>query len=200
MIQNIIITTSTGIPLFGRSLMCSIGVHCADLSTDTTMTDDTMLSSGLLNAMLIFNEAEPEKFHPLNLEKTSILTYLTEEVTGVLTIEPQDNPAEYENRLKIIMDLFLEKYLDDVINFTGKINVFNDFQKILEEKEILDPNENFRKNCIECEYDIACPFRITTGPIERTIAERLVAIKPMSFLRKWKLIMKGMFAPKILKA
>jgi len=200
MIQNIIITTSSGIPLFGRSLMCSIGVHCADLSTDTTMTDDTMLHSGLLNAMLIYNEAEPEKFHPMSLEKTTVLTYPTEEVTGVLTIEPEDNPAEYENRLKIIMDLFLERYLDDVIKFTGKINVFNDFQKILEEKEILDSNENFRKNCIECNYDLACPFRITTGPIERTFAERLSAIKALSLFRKMKLIIKGMFAPKILKA
>jgi len=200
MIQNIIITTSTGIPLFGRSLMCSIGVHCADLSTDTTMTDDTMLSSGLLNAMLIFNKAEPEKFHPLNLEKTAVLTYPTEEVTGVLTIEPEDDPTEYENRLKIIMDMFLEHYLEEVINFTGRINIFNGFQKILEEKEILDSNENFRKNCIDCEYDIACPFRITTGPLDRTFAERLATIKPMSFLRKWKLILKGMFAPKILKA
>ncbi|MHA1911312.1 MAG: hypothetical protein ACTSYA_06425 [Candidatus Kariarchaeaceae archaeon] len=200
MIQNIIITTSSGIPLFGRSLMCSIGVHCADLSVDTTMTDDTMLNSGLLNAMLIFNEAEPEKFHPLNLEKTNVLTYPTEEVTGVLTIEPQDNPTEYENRLKIIMDLFLEHYLEDVINFTGKINVFNDFQKILEDKEILDANENFRKNCIECEYDLACPFRITTGPLNRTFAERLADIKSLSFFKKWKLIIKGMFTPKILKA
>ncbi len=63
MIHNIIITHSSGIPLFARSLMCHIGMDCLNLSKDNTFTDETLLNSALMSAMLMFDEANPHQFH-----------------------------------------------------------------------------------------------------------------------------------------
>jgi hypothetical protein len=50
MIQNLIITTPEGLPLFARSLMCHIGMDCIDLAKDNTFTDETVLNSALFSA------------------------------------------------------------------------------------------------------------------------------------------------------
>ena len=199
MIHNIIITNSSGIPLFARSLMCSIGVSCLNLSKDNTFTDETLLNSALMSAMLMFDDANPNQFHEFQLEKTKTLTYPTENTTVILYTDPEDNLREYKNRLKLFSDLFNNRFKLVLEDFKGNIEPFKAFEEIIAREGLLDEGERFRKNCIECMYDKACTFRISIGAPERTFKERFDSITPIGLLKKLKLIMVGMFQPRYMK-
>ncbi len=196
MIQNIIITHHSGLPLFGRSLMCHIGVHCADLSKDNTFTDETLLNSALLNAMLIFDQANPNDFHEFEMEKAKTLTFPTEKITVIMYADPEDNLEQYKNRLRLFADLFTKQYgylLDD---FSGDVSPFGDFQNIIVKEGLLEEGERFRKNCVECTYDKHCAFRITVAAPNKTFKEIFDSIYPSSIFKKMWLILIGMFKPK----
>ena len=196
MIHNIIITHPSGLPLFGRSLMCHIGMDCIDLAKDNTFADETLLNSALLNAMLIFDSANPNQFHEFALEKTKTLTFPTEDLTVILYTDPEDNLEEYKNRLRLFAELFSSNYGQYLTDFDGNINRFEPFQEIIANEGLLEEGERFRKNCVECEYDKACAYRISIGSLERTFKQRIDEIIPISFFKKMKLILVGMFKPR----
>lgn len=199
MMHNIIITHSSGIPLFARSLMCHIGKDCLNLSKDSTFTDETLLNSALMSAMLIFDKANPHQFHEFQLEKTKALTYPAEKTTVILYTDPQDILSEYENRLKLFSDLFNNRFKLLLDDFKGNIEPFTAFEEVIAREGLLEEGERFRKNCIECIYDKACAFRISIGPPERTFKERFESIKTIGLLKKLRLIMVGMFQPRYMK-
>ncbi|MHA1222107.1 MAG: hypothetical protein ACTSP3_02365 [Candidatus Heimdallarchaeaceae archaeon] len=107
MIQNLIVTHSSGIPLFARSLMCHIGMNCIDLSKDNTFTHEILLNSALVNAILIHDDAHSEQFHEIKMEKTKTLTFPSEKITVILYTDPEDNLEDYKNRMRLLKDLFL---------------------------------------------------------------------------------------------
>ncbi len=199
MIQNIIITHESGIPLFARSLMCHIGMHCIDLAKDSTFTDETLLHSALYNAMLIYDQANPNQFHEFKMEKSKTLTFPNQKITVIMNTDPEDDFEEYKNRLRLFADLFMKTYSDKIEDFVGDISHFTGFQEIIAQEGLLDEGERFRKNCVECEYDKACVYRINIGPIEKTLKERFAGIRSISWFRKFMLIMQGMFQPRYIK-
>lgn len=196
MIQNIIITHSSGLPLFGRSLMCHIGMHCIDLAKDNTFTDETMLNSALLNAMLLFDQANPNQFHEFKMDQAKTLTFPTEKITVIMYTDPDENLDNYKNRLRLFADLFTKHYGHLLDNFSGNIDPFTKFQDIIAEEGLLDEGERFRKNCVECTYDKACAFRITIGAPNKTFQEIFDSIFPSNIFKKMWLVMVGMFKPK----
>ena len=86
MIQNLIITTPEGLPLFARSLMCHIGMDCIDLAKDNTFTNETVLNSALFSAKLIFDDVHPNDFHDFKMEKSIVLTFPTPKITHVMKL------------------------------------------------------------------------------------------------------------------
>ena len=199
MIQNIIITHESGIPLFARSLMCHIGMHCIDLAKDSTFTDETLLHSALYNAMLIYDQANPNQFHEFNMEKSKTLTFPNEKITVIMNTDTEDDFSEYRNRLRLFADLFMKTYAEKIDDFDGDISHFVGFQDIIAKEGLLDEGERFRKNCVECEYDKACVYRISIGPTDKTLKEKFASIRQISRFRKLLLIMKGMFKPRYIK-
>jgi len=199
MIQNIIITHQSGLPLFARSLMCHIGMHCLDFSKDSTFTDETMLNSALLNAMLIYDQAYPNNFHEFEMNQAKILTFPTEKLTVIMYTDPEDNLDEYKNRLRLFADLFAKQYSVYLDDFQGDINLFKDFENIIAEEGLLDEGERFRRNCIECEYDKHCAFRIAIAAPNKTFQEIFDSIFPSNIFTKMSLIIKGMFKSKYMK-
>ncbi|MCK5305455.1 MAG: hypothetical protein KAJ72_09390, partial [Candidatus Heimdallarchaeota archaeon] len=156
MIQNLIITTPEGLPLFARSLMCHIGMDCIDLAKDNTFTDETVLNSALFSAKLIFDNARPDDFHDFKMEKSIAITFPTPKITVIMNIDPTDDVNIYKNRLRLFADLFVEQYDLYLQDFSGSIEPFTSFQDIIAEEGLLEEGERFRKNCVECEYDKAC--------------------------------------------
>jgi hypothetical protein len=179
--------------------MCHIGMHCVDLSKDSTFTDETLLHSALYNAMLIYDQANPNQFHEFMMEKSKTLTFPNEKITVIMNTDPEDDFEAYKNRLRLFADLFMKTYSDKIDDFSGDIGVFTGFQDIIAQEGLLDEGERFRKNCVECEYDKACVYRITIGPTEKTLKERFASIRPIGWFRKFLLIMQGMFQPKYIK-
>ena len=196
MIQNLIITTPEGLPLFARSLMCHIGMDCIDLAKDNTFTDETVLNSALFSAKLIFDDAYPDNFHDFKMEKSTALTFPTSQVTVIMNIDSNDDVEKYKNRLRLFADLFTKQHAFYLTDFNGDIGPFISFQDIIADEGLLEEGERFRKNCVECEYDKACVFRIQTGDVNRTFKERFESIIPIGFFKKLLLIMVGMFQPR----
>jgi hypothetical protein len=191
-LRNIILQTPEGLPLFGRSLVCNIGTFCVDLSQDTTFNDETILKSGLLTALLTYNEAEKGTFHELELEKSHILSYPTKELIGTFEVAPDDVDELLKNRMKVIVELFFQEYADEIENFIGDPSVFNSFVKTIEQNNLLEEGEKFRKNCINCRYSKNCAFRVTTGPFYKTILAKFESIPTINMIQKMILMMFGM--------
>lgn len=191
-LRNVILQTSTGLPLFGRSLVCHIGTFCVDLSDDSTFEDDTILKSGLLTAMLAHNQAEPGKFHELDLSDSKILSFPTENLIGVMEVDPNDDTEIFQNRLKVMVELFANNYGEAVNNFDGEVTFFNSFEKDMEDHGILEEGEKFKKNCVDCKYTKSCAFRVTTGPFYKSFLEKFDSIKEIGFIWKMLLMMLGM--------
>lgn len=196
MIQNIIITHESGLPLFGRSLMCHIGMHCLDFSKDTTFADETLLNSALLNAMLIYDQANPNNFHEFEMNQAKILTFPTEKLTVIMYIDPNDDTDQYKNRLRLFADLFHKNYEQLLDEFAGDISPFSHFEATIAEEGLLEEGERFRKNCVECTYDKHCAFRITINAPNKTFQEIFDSIFPSSIFKKMWLVFKGMFQPR----
>ncbi len=198
MIQNIIIMRDNGIPLFGRSLMCNIGMKCIDLSKDSTFKDETILHSALFSAMLVYDQATPLNFHEFEFQQSKIISFPKEKIAAVLSVEPSDDSDLYKNRLRLITELFEKEYSNAIDDLNITVDTFTDFEKTLANEGLLEEDERFRSNCINCEWDKACPFRIVAKSPSMTIKERLDAIKPLKFPKMMLLIIKGMFKPKYL--
>ena len=190
-LRNVILQTPEGLPLFGRSLVCNIGTFCVDLSKDTTFKDETILKSGILTALLTFNEAEKGTFHELELEQSHILSYPTKDVIGTFEVAPDDVNESLKNRIKVMVELFQQTYTNEIKTFDGETSVFSSFVKIIEENNLLEEGENFRKNCINCRYSKNCAFRVTTGPFYKTIFEKLESIPEINIILKMILMMLG---------
>jgi hypothetical protein len=196
-LRNITIQTPDGLPLFGRSLVCNIGTFCADLSEDTTFNDEIVLKSGLLTALLTYNEAEKGTFHELELENSHILSYPTKKLIGTFEVTPDDVNELLKNRIKVIVELFMQEYANEIENFYGDPSTFNTFVKTIEKNNLLEEGEKFRKNCINCRYSKNCAFRVTTGPFYKTILEKFESIPKINIIQKMILMVLGM--PGIMK-
>jgi hypothetical protein len=191
-LRNITIQTPEGLPVFGRSLVCNIGTFCVDLSKDITFQDETILKSGLLTALLTVKEAEKGSFHELELEKSHILSYPTNNLIGTIEVSPEDVDDTLKNRIKVIVELFQRTFSKELENYIGDSSIFNSFTQVIEENNLLEEGEKFRKNCINCRYSKTCAFRVTTGPFYETIKEKLESIPEINMILKMILMMLGM--------
>ncbi|MCY3414741.1 MAG: hypothetical protein INQ03_24035 [Candidatus Heimdallarchaeota archaeon] len=180
-LRSVILQTPQGIPVFGRSLACTIGLYCTDLSQDSAFDDQTVLLSGLLTAMLVVEDSALNEFHEFNLEKTKLLSYPTEDVIAVFElIDDGEDDDTLKNRLRLMVELFEEEYREELSRFKGNIQPFSKFDKTIEAKGLLDSSEKFKANCINCKYSKHCTFRMTTGPKFPTIKEKIDSIVPSS--------------------
>lgn len=198
MIQNIIIIRDNGIPLFGRSLMCNIGMKCVDLSKDNTMQDETVLQSALFSATLTYDQAKPLTFHEFEFQQSKVISFPKEKITSVLSVDPSDDTDVYKNRLRLITELFEREYGSILDDSSLSVSAFSEFETTLSDEGLLESGERFRSNCINCEWDKACSFRIVAKSPTMNLKERLETIKELKFMKKMWLMIKGMFKPKYL--
>ena len=191
-LNNVIIQTADGVPVFGRSLACNIGTFCLDISKDSTFDEETILKSGLFTAMLTFNEAETDTFHELPMAEAKVLSFPTKNVIGVFEVGADDDSEKLKQRLRVMVDLFEDNYKEEIRNFDGDISKFEDFENILSNHGILEEGEKFKKNCLDCTYSKSCTFRVVTKPRYPTVGEKLRSIKGIGLMKKAILMMRGM--------
>jgi hypothetical protein len=197
MIQNLIITNHGGLALFARSLMCHFGFMCIDLTDDGKNGDEDLLKSALFSAKVFYDQTQLKTFHEFEMERTKVVSYLSENIIAMYTLTPESERVDYENRLKLTAELFEQNFNVEINEFNGRITDFNRFQEIIVENGLLEEGERFRANCINCLFEKACPFRIFTGPMELSLKERISAIKQLHWYQKFFLILKGVFFTKM---
>jgi hypothetical protein len=193
MIQNLIITNHGGLALFARSLMCNIGFKCTDLTRDGVLQDKVLLKSALFTAKILFEQIQSKSFYEFEMEKTKVLSYITDKIITMYALTPDSDLKNYENRLKLTAELFERNFDTEIKDFQGNIRVFTGYQEIIVENGLLEEGERFRANCLNCTYDKACQYRVFTGPIERTLEERINSIEEIKWYRKVVLFFKGIF-------
>ncbi|MCE7734769.1 MAG: hypothetical protein GPJ54_07835 [Candidatus Heimdallarchaeota archaeon] len=192
--KYLILMSSSGIPMFSVSYSCGYGIQCDDI-TDPLLENPTLFSAFLGGLFGISSELGGKLEH-ISISNLDIFAYSQPNLIAVLITEPTANIEEqdnYKNKTRVISELFnqtYEFYLKK--NKVHDIGVFNGFQKILEDAGLADEGSNFKKNCQECVFDKACPYRIITGDPSLSITEKLARIPKQGIFSKMKQAFKAM--------
>ena len=190
-----IIARGSGLPFFSVSYTCGYGIKCDDLTEAPLIKEDPTLFSGFLSAIHAFSSELGGELRFINLGTLSIHSYTTDAVIGILITDPTKNAHQIEhnnNRVRVITELFNETYKKLLNNAFIDTNLFSGFQKILEEEKLVDSNLHFKKNCQNCVYDKACPYRVILGPPKLSLVERLRKIPKLPPWKKLSQLLRAM--------
>ncbi len=110
--------------------MCLLEQTFKPLPTDV----DSDLVSGFLTAMLSFSEQiAKEKIERIELETTAIQYYISDVYVMAVICPRSVSKAILKTKLDLLATEFNEKYGDVLENFTGNVDVFQDYGKKVEE-------------------------------------------------------------------
>ncbi len=114
LIKRILIITEHGVPIFDY---------------EEYGRDDEVLVGGLLTAILKFvEETEQEKLSRLLLEESQFLVISKESLIFIFQIS-DEMPGDYAEYVSsCIFERFMQKYKDQIKEFTGNVSTFYDFQ------------------------------------------------------------------------
>lgn len=191
-LRTLILQTPEGVPVFGRSLVCSIGSQCLDISQDSTFDDETILKSGLFNALMTMHEKEGDDFHEIALTEVKLLGFHSDKINGIFEVDHEEEDGSLKNRLRLMVELFENTYKEKLDSFKGDIAPFNQFTDVIEIEGLLDSGEKWKKNCLDCKYSKSCSFRVTTGEQFETAEEKFNSIPEISKMRKMALMIRGL--------
>lgn len=169
---------NNGLPLFSVSYMCNHGGRCHDISN--TVLKNPTLFSAFLGGIFGLSEEIGGNLQHISITNMEIFAYSTHGTTAVWITDPLGGPDlidDNKNRVRLIAELFQHTYAYYIEN--KKIydtNLFIGFQKILEYNGLVDDSLKFKKNCLNCIYDKACPFRIISGDPNSTLEEKISQI------------------------
>lgn len=176
-----------GLPLFSVSYDCEHGIRCLDISND--ILDDPELFTSFISAIFSVGEKLGGIPRNLMLEKVNIHAYVSADITGIIITPPTRDPtqvAENENRVRLMTELFVENYRDVLHLTIVNTKIFNKFQTVLEEAGVVSASSNYKKNCLECVHDKACPYRILIGNPNLSLKERFKKIPRLNLWKKMK--------------
>jgi len=192
-IRNLIAMNSYGLPFFSGNYICNAGNNCDVFSKDKVVEKDPSLISGFFNALMQMAKMSGGELQQVSFENFQYLAQTAPNVVMIMAIGIEDNVEDYKNRMQLAIDLFLENFGDMLENWTGNVSMFEVYQSLLDEADFFDHEPKFRKNCIECQIDQDCTFRMVTGLQGLDIKEKMAKYPKKSFIKKWMAFMFEMF-------
>ncbi len=162
-----------GVPYFGGSYLCPMGRTCDFAHKDEKILHDPSLLSGLFTVIMSMAEISGGKLQEISFEKFRVLLKSADNLIMVMGIDPSEDVEDYKNRLKLSIEIFLQNYKKYLPDKANKTSLFNSFQTHLEEANIFDDLPKYRKNCIDCEIDRDCMFRMVTSPLNVDPIEKM---------------------------
>ena len=129
----------------------------------------------------------------VSFENFQYLAQTAENLVMIMAIDIDDSIDDYKNRMQLSIDLFLENFGDKLETWTGNVGVFEVYQSLLDEADFFDAEPKFRKNCIECQIDQDCTFRMVTGLQGLDIKEKMAKYPKKNIIKKWMAFMMEMF-------
>ncbi len=189
-ISTIIAMNPSGIPYFSGNYICPSGNNCHVYSRDAVVQKDPSLISGFFSALISLSTVSGGELKQIAFEKFRYLAHSAPNVVLIMAVDVNDTLEDYENRVRLCLEIFLENYGSRLEKWTGDQFVFDQFQLLLEEAEIFANEPVYRKNCIECEHDQDCIFRMVTGKQGVEITEKMGQYPQRNYFQKFLIIMR----------
>ncbi len=192
-IRNIIAMSPDGIPYFSASYMCQTGKNCDALSKEKGIDNkDPMLISGFFTVVRNMALSGGGDIQQISFDKFKYIADAAPKLILLMSIGIDDDLEDYKNRLQICIDIFLKNFGENLKKWHGETNLFNGYQMMLEESGIFEHEPEFRKNCINCEFNKDCTFRMITGHQNLEIKDKIKEIGGMNFMKKFMTMMTEM--------
>jgi hypothetical protein len=185
--------STSGLPYFSGNYICNAGKRCDVYSKDKVVEKDPSLISGFFNALMTMAKMSGGELQQVSFENFQYLAQTAPNLVMIMSISIEDNIDDYKNRIQLAIDLFLENFGDNLENWTGNVGVFEVYQSLLDEAEFFAGEPKYRKNCIECQIDKSCSFRMITGLQGLDIKEKMAKYPKKGFIKKWMAFMFEMF-------
>jgi hypothetical protein len=183
-IRTLIAMSPGGVPYFSGNYICPNGNNCDVLSADKTVSADPVLVSGFFTALSNMATMSGGELQHIAFEKHQYLAQNAENLIMIMSIGINDNIDDYKNRLTLSVDLFLDNFRDLITNWTGDHQIFNLYQTLLDEADFFDSDVAYRKNCIDCQTNQDCSFRMLTGIQKTDVREKMKMFPKDAFFKR----------------
>ncbi|TFH27302.1 MAG: hypothetical protein E4G98_06265 [Promethearchaeota archaeon] len=183
-ISTIIVMNPSGIPYFSGNYICPNGNNCHVYSRDAVVQKDPSLVSGFFSALISMSTISGGELKTIAFEKFRYLAQSAPNVILIMMIDINDALEDYQNRVRLSLEIFMDNFGSRLEHWKGDQFVFNQYQLLLEEAEIFANEPVYRKNCIECAHDQDCIFRMVTGEQGVEITEKMSQYPQRNFLQK----------------
>ncbi len=182
--SNLIIALPSGIPIFTHLLKNGYVSNNKRESNCSACNEKTILTTAILNALSLKEEAKTNNYYQYNVENEDFLTYITDDLSVILSGVTSENTGFYKNKMRVIANLFIENYSSEIKPFNGNVDTFENFATILENNKILNYKENIAINNVKIKKTSGFPFlsfRIRLVPLFTTIAIAMIILMIVYF-------------------
>lgn len=182
--SSLIIALPSGIPIFTHLLKNGYVSNIKRESNYCACNERTILTTAILNALSLKEEAKANNFYQYNVENEHFLTYITEDLSVILSGVTSENTGFYKDKMRVIANLFIENYSSEIKPFNGNIDTFETFASILEKTKILNYKKNISLNNVKSRKTSDFPFlssRIRLVNLFTTIAIAMIILMIVYF-------------------
>lgn len=182
--SNLIIALPSGIPIFTHLLKNGYVSNIKRESNYSACNERTILTTAILNALSLKEEAKTNNFYQYKVENEHFLTYITDDLSVILSGVTIENTNFYKNKMRVIANLFIENYSTEIKPFNGNVDTFEKFATILENNKILNNKKNISISNIESKKTCDFPFlsgRISFVHLFTTIAVAMIILMIVYF-------------------
>lgn len=183
-ISTIILMNPSGVPYFSGNYICPNGNNCHVYSRDAVVQKNPSLVSGFFSALISMSTFSGGKLRQISFEKFQYLAAAAPNVIIIMAISIEDEVSDYENRVRLCLDIFIKEFSNYIEDWKGDQQIFDQYQALLEESNVFDNEPMYRKNCIECAHDQDCIFRMVTGKQGMDIKEKMAQYPHRNFFQK----------------
>ncbi len=176
---NLIIALPSGIPIFTHLLKNGYVSNIKRESNYSACNERTILTTAILNALSLKEEAKTNKFYQYKVENELFLTYITDDLSVILSGVTSENTSFYKNKMRVIANLFIENYSSEIKPFNGNVDTFENFATILEKTKILNYKTNITLNNVKSKKASGFPVlssRISLVHLFTTIAVAMIIL------------------------
>jgi hypothetical protein len=189
-ISTIIAMSPSGVPYFSGNYICPNGSNCHIFANDKAVKKDPTLISGFFTALINMASTFGGEIQKVEFEKFRYMAHSAPNVIMVMVIDIADDVNDYQNRLILCLDLFTKNFGKYIEDWKGNLAFFDAYQMILEEASIFDEQPTYRKNCLECEFNEDCSFRMITGIQVSDVSEKMKKFSKYNFIAKAAVVLK----------
>jgi len=156
--SSLIIALPSGIPVFTYLLNRNLISYQKKELSYSAWGEKTIITTALLNAVHLKEEAKNNHFYQREVENEKYLTYFTDDLSVILSGVPEEKTDFYKKKMILVADLFMANYSSNIKTFNGNVDTFKKFATILENNKILNYEKKISLNNVKSKKTSGFPF------------------------------------------